>query len=140
MDELHSAFMRYNAALLTLSAQTAAALDLTVSEMAACDHLHLDGPLTAGELGRRVGLSSGSVTALVDRLAARGFVERKPNPADRRSVLIHYVPQDRSVVGRQYAVLQRLGAALGELDGTDRAAVHAFLTRMAEAVMDAGDG
>ena len=135
MDDLHASYLSYNAALLTLSAHVAASLDLTVSEMAALDHLQLDGPLTASDLVKRVGLSSGSVTALVDRLVARGFVTREPNPADRRSVLIRYVPQERAVVGRQYAVLERLGGVLGALDGAERIAVQAFLTRMADAGM-----
>lgn len=41
---------------------------------------------TAKELGAHLDLSSGSVTALVDRMANAGYIQRVPNPDDRRSV------------------------------------------------------
>lgn len=44
------------------------------------------GPTTPGEVAARTGLTSGSVTALVDRLACAGFVVRCRSQADRRSV------------------------------------------------------
>ncbi len=47
------------------------------------------GPLSAGALGRHLGLAAASVTNLVDRLAAKGFVRREPDPDDRRRVLLH---------------------------------------------------
>ena len=133
--DLTRAYMRYNAALLTLSAHLAGELKLTLSEMAVCDHLHLDGPLTPRELGRRINLSSGAVTPLIDRLEARGFVERKPHPSDRRSILVHYLPQEPQVVGRMYAVLGRFQAAANSLSETEKMAVAGFLEAMADAVM-----
>ena len=47
------------------------------------------GPMSAGELGRHTGLAAASVTNLIDRLAAKGFVRREPDPTDRRRVLLH---------------------------------------------------
>lgn len=47
------------------------------------------GPLSAGELGSQTGLAPASVTNLTDRLAARGFLRRAPDPIDRRRVLLH---------------------------------------------------
>jgi DNA-binding MarR family transcriptional regulator len=47
------------------------------------------GPLSAGELGGRTGLAPASVTNLIDRLAAKGFLRREPDPIDRRRVLLH---------------------------------------------------
>jgi len=46
------------------------------------------GPLSAGELGRRTGLAAASVTNLIDRLEARGFLRRESDPADRRRVML----------------------------------------------------
>lgn len=54
-----------------------------------CLHvLHRNGPTTAGALAIRVGLTPGSVTRMVDRLAEAGCVERVPDPSDRRRILI----------------------------------------------------
>ncbi|GGE08583.1 hypothetical protein GCM10011529_13790 [Polymorphobacter glacialis] len=53
-----------------------------------CLHLLEEGPATPGEVAVRTGLTSGSVTALIDRLEGAGFVERRRSCADRRSVEI----------------------------------------------------
>lgn len=56
------------------------------------DILKETGPITAGELAQRVGLTTGSVTSLVDRLEKRGYLTRERHPRDRRKVIIvpHY--------------------------------------------------
>jgi DNA-binding MarR family transcriptional regulator len=46
------------------------------------------GPMSAGELAGHTGLAPASVTNLVDRLEARGFLHREPDPKDRRRVLL----------------------------------------------------
>jgi DNA-binding MarR family transcriptional regulator len=53
-------------------------------ELAALEHLSVTGGLTPGELGHRLGLTSGGVTALAGRLIDAGHVERAPHPRDRR--------------------------------------------------------
>ena len=50
------------------------------------------GPLTAGELGLATGLTSGSVTALIDRLEAGGYVYRQRDEKDRRKGYVHADP------------------------------------------------
>ena len=52
----------------------------------------VDG-LTPKDLGKTLNITTGSVTAMVDRLEAKGFMVRKPNPGDRRSVLLHLSPE-----------------------------------------------
>ncbi|NQU69278.1 MAG: MarR family transcriptional regulator [Rhodospirillales bacterium] len=47
-----------------------------------------DGPLTMGELSRRLMVTNGNVTGLIDRLAREGLVERKPAADDRRRQLV----------------------------------------------------
>jgi DNA-binding MarR family transcriptional regulator len=49
---------------------------------------HPSRPLSAGDIARRTGLATASVTALVDRLERRGFAARRPDPTDRRRVLV----------------------------------------------------
>ena len=53
-----------------------------------------DGPLTPRCIGESIGLTSGSVTALIDRLQKAGLVERRPSKTDRRSIEIG-ITQDR---------------------------------------------
>jgi DNA-binding MarR family transcriptional regulator len=66
----------------------AARQGLSATEEKALDLLERSGPLTAGELARQSGLAPASVTALINRLEAKGFARRVQNPSDRRSVLV----------------------------------------------------
>jgi len=53
-------------------------------ELTALEHLVLRGGLTPGELGHRLGLTSGGVTALTGRLIDAGYVRRERHPSDGR--------------------------------------------------------
>jgi len=46
------------------------------------------GPLSAGEIAKETGLATASVTDLVDRLVAKGYVSRGPHPTDRRRIVV----------------------------------------------------
>ena len=52
------------------------------------DVIQQTGRISAGELADRAGLTSGSVTAVIDRLEAKGYVRRAADPEDRRRVLV----------------------------------------------------
>src|ERR687897_813151 len=87
--------------VLAFAAAMARRTGLGLSEMAALEHLqHSHGGLTPTELGRRLSLSSGAITALVDRLERGGHVERRPNPGDRRSSVVLPVPEGLEEAGR----------------------------------------
>jgi DNA-binding MarR family transcriptional regulator len=59
-------------------------LGLHPADVTALEHLVAFGPLTPGELGHRLGLTSGGVTALTGRLEAAGWVCREQHPTDGR--------------------------------------------------------
>lgn len=67
-------------------------LGVGTSEVVALGFLCDDGPRTPSEIGQRLNLTSGSVTALIDRLEAAAFVSRSQNPDDRRSLLAAATP------------------------------------------------
>ncbi|WP_135548826.1 MarR family transcriptional regulator [Paenibacillus cymbidii] len=69
------------------------------------DILHEKGPITAGELSKLTGLTTGSVTALIDRLEKNGFVQRQPDPKDRRKVIIVPLYENKEDVSRIYLQL-----------------------------------
>lgn len=96
--------------------------------------------LTPGSLSSSLGISTASTTALIDRLAAAGFVERRPHDTDRRSTVI--VPTVRSeqevreALTRMQADLARVADDMSqhELDVVAR-----FLTNMITAVRGTRD-
>ena len=47
-----------------------------------------EGGMTLGDLSRRMMVTNGNVTGLVERLVADGLVARTPGPADRRTVVV----------------------------------------------------
>ncbi|MCI0686405.1 MAG: MarR family transcriptional regulator, partial [Sporichthyaceae bacterium] len=56
------------------------------------DVLDWTGPITAGEQARQLGITSGAVTGVIDRLERGGWVRRAVDPADRRRVIVELVP------------------------------------------------
>lgn len=70
-----------------------------------CLNLLEHGPLTPTEIGRRLDLTSGSVTALIDRLVERELVSRMPAPKDRRSTAIELRPMAFAHLGARYRLI-----------------------------------
>lgn len=85
-------------------------------------------PLTVGELGRELGLSSASVSELVDRLERAGHVRRRRDDHDRRRVLVEPTGATRAMARSVLApVLARLDAALSQRSDAELEVVAAFL-------------
>lgn len=61
--------------------------------------------LSPGRLLRETLVTSGTMTNRVDRLAARGLVERNPDPADRRGVLVRLTPDGKVAVDSAFTAL-----------------------------------
>lgn len=61
------------------------------------------GPLPVNTVGKRVLLTSGSITAAVDRLERRGLVERRASDMDRRARLVHLTGKGRQLIQRAFA-------------------------------------
>lgn len=83
------------------------------------------GPATPTELARRVNLTTGSASRMIDRLERAGFVRRTPDARDRRQVLIHPVPEAVAHVGGQYDSLNERHRR--DLDGFDDDELRAVL-------------
>ncbi|MEP7366199.1 MAG: MarR family transcriptional regulator [Acidobacteriota bacterium] len=85
------------------------------------------GPLPVNEIGRKVLLTSGSITTAVDRLARRGLVVRQNDEQDRRTRVVHLTAQGRALIRKLFARherdMQRAVACLtaGEIASVTRA-------------------
>jgi DNA-binding MarR family transcriptional regulator len=93
------------------------------------------GPLTPRELGALLSLTSGTVTALIDRLEALGWAERELHPNDRRSVVIVGTKKAQKM-GRDELkpYLNAVDAATRELTREERAVVIRFLEDLVEKI------
>ncbi|WP_030528916.1 MarR family winged helix-turn-helix transcriptional regulator [Phycicoccus jejuensis] len=87
--------------------------------------------LSPGQLVAETLVTSGTMTNRVDRLLARGYVERRPDPGDRRGVIVRLTPEGTAVVD---AALDRLLASerelLAELGPDERDGLAALLRRL----------
>jgi DNA-binding MarR family transcriptional regulator len=65
------------------------------------------GPMTPGQVSQATELPSSTTTRVLDRLEAKGMVERRPDPSDRRKVWVHALPFNDERVGAAYAEILR---------------------------------
>lgn len=107
--------------------------DLTPTEMTALEMLTRQhwGP---GELARHLGVSSAAASGIVDRLVARGHVERRTHEADRRRVRVTLTDSGRAeILGH----LLPMFLALHELDSELTAAEREVIDRYLQGAIDA---
>jgi MarR family 2-MHQ and catechol resistance regulon transcriptional repressor len=78
-------------------------LELCGSDFAVLEALLHKGALPVNEIGRKVLLTSGSITVAVDRLEAKGLVERRASADDRRVRIVHLTKEGRKLITRAYA-------------------------------------
>jgi len=71
-------------------------------------YLRKYAPAPVGELVRVFGVKQSTFTSLLDRLERDGLLRREPNPADRRSFLIHLTERGRELTGRLNRLLAKL--------------------------------
>ena len=84
--------------------------------------------LTPGQLVRQTLVTSGTMTNRVDRLTARGLVERLPDPRDRRGVLVRLTADGKAAVdGAFEALLAAEADLLADLSDRDRTQLAGLL-------------
>jgi DNA-binding MarR family transcriptional regulator len=91
--------------VVQLNNVVATQLGVTDTDVQCLHFLALHGPSTAGELAKRVNLTTGSASRMIDRLVVADCVRRVPDPADRRRVLIEPTPSGIERVSAAYSGL-----------------------------------
>jgi DNA-binding MarR family transcriptional regulator len=93
--ELAAAFaaaIRRTGSLMQLMSQAAAdRIGINSTDLNCLNILSFRGQMTAGELARETGLTTASITGVVDRLEEAGYVRRERDPRDRRRVVVRLV-------------------------------------------------
>ena len=90
-------------------------LEMCGSDFAVLEALLHKGPLPVNEIGKKILLTSGSITVAVDRLEKRRLVERRAHGTDRRTRIVHLTMAGRKLITRIYGEhardMERLAAA-----------------------------
>lgn len=105
-------------------------LRLEPKQFGALTVLTSTGPIAQAELARLLGVSGPAVVQVADGLEARGLVERRRDPGDRRTQLLHLLPGAPAVLAEATQVAHdSLGHRLGPIDATGTARLVALLQR-----------
>lgn len=86
--EIQQRMIRFIAGVILYNHAVSAQVGLGASDSQFMTLLQTYGPLTPRQLAEHTGLTSGTITGVIDRLESHGFVTREPDPADRRKVVV----------------------------------------------------
>jgi MarR family 2-MHQ and catechol resistance regulon transcriptional repressor len=115
-------------------------LGLCYSDFAVLEALLHKGPTPVNTIGAKVGLTSGSITAAVDRLALKGLVERREDAADRRARMVHLTAAGRKLASAAFAehvaAMQRATAGLTPAERAQAAELLKKLGLAARAMLE----
>ena len=122
------------------AAASIAALNLGLSDFVALEMLLHKGPMKVNDIGRKVDLTSGSITSAVDRLQARGLVSREVDSEDGRSRIVQLTAKGRTLIRTAFETHSaRLEKAAGGLNMKERRELVALLKKLglsAQALLD----
>jgi DNA-binding MarR family transcriptional regulator len=102
LAELGVRIQAYQSAVDDYDREVARLLGVNETDLRCLELLIGAGELSPSELGARLGLTTGSVTAMLDRLERLGLLGRSPHPVDRRRSVVRMTP---SAVERCYALI-----------------------------------
>jgi DNA-binding MarR family transcriptional regulator len=111
VEALGLAVQRYQRSTQAFDDTVGRLLGLGPSDVRCLDWL-ADGPKTAGQLSKATGLRPAATTALVDRLVAKGLVERVREDTDRRQVLVQMTELGHARTWELYGPLAMEGRKL----------------------------
>ena len=101
--------------------------------LAVAQREHAGDPLTPGDLGDRLGMSSGATTAVVDRLERAGYVRRRRDERDRRRITLHRAERTPALVTAFYDPLEgTMDALVARYTAPELAVVRRFLADVVE--------
>jgi MarR family 2-MHQ and catechol resistance regulon transcriptional repressor len=106
-------------------------LGLCLSDFGVLEALLHKGPLPVNALGAKVLLTSGSMTAAVDRLDRRRLVKRQDDPDDRRARVVHLTAAGRKLIRGLFASHeQAMDSAVSVLTAKERATLLGLLRKL----------
>jgi MarR family 2-MHQ and catechol resistance regulon transcriptional repressor len=127
--------MKAHRALERLAIQSIESFEVGLSEFGVLEMLLHKGPQPVNEIGRRIGLTSGAITAAVDRLESCGLVAREAHPTDRRARVVRLTAAGRAQATRVFAGHKRaMDAVARGLPLDERATLIRLLKKLGTSV------
>ncbi|HEY2593709.1 MAG TPA: MarR family transcriptional regulator [Chloroflexota bacterium] len=117
-------------------AAAVAEVDLAPLQAKALHELEVERPISMRELARRLGSDPSNVTGLIDRLEARGLVERRPDARDRRIKGLALTAAGARLRERLFARLYSAPRSVAELSLRDQRCLKDVLERILSVAPD----
>jgi DNA-binding MarR family transcriptional regulator len=140
MDLQKQVFMaaqEYGVSTVLFRNATGRKLGLNIADVECLSLIYLKGISTPTELARYTGLTSGSATAMLDRLEKAKLIKRKRNPNDRRGVLIEGNEKSTETIGPMVAGMQKVqNKLIASYSEKELEIIADFLTRFTENVKE----
>jgi DNA-binding MarR family transcriptional regulator len=109
-------------------------LGINSTDLECLDFVVMRGPLTAGELAKATGLTTGAITGVIDRLERAGFAQRDRDKDDRRKIRVRALPAIERHIYPLFQPMERAAmSALSSYKDEELAFLLTFLTRLREA-------
>lgn len=110
-------------------------LGMSAGELLALAYLSVDGPLGPTELTRRLHMTTGAMTAMLDRLAERDYVVREPHATDRRRIMVALTKSGRDRIFTQvHGMADQVVAISAELPAEERDVIGRYLDRIGDVI------
>jgi len=130
LKQVEETLRKVGAQSVLLSDTVARLVGVNSTDLECLDLLEMAGPTTAGRLAEHAGLTTGAMTAVIDRLEAAGYARRVRDVEDRRLVRVEALPRNFKHVAGLYRRLADSTARLHEeYDDRQLALVVDYLTR-----------
>jgi DNA-binding MarR family transcriptional regulator len=130
---------RMSTATILFHAAVADRLGISATDVKCYSILRQTGPITAGELAERTGLTTGAITGVIDRLERVALARRVRDLHDRRRIvleLIHNAERERALAQLYEPLGRRINVLVAQYTESERATLLDFLTK-ASAVLEA---
>jgi MarR family 2-MHQ and catechol resistance regulon transcriptional repressor len=113
--------------------------DVGLSDFAVLEMLLHKGPQPVNAIGRRIELTSGAITAAVDRLESRGLVRREAHESDRRARIVCLTPKGKEEAVKAFAIHRTaMDVAASALSNTERATLIRLLKKLGKSAAVSG--
>ena len=123
--------MKAHRSLVRHAERSIASLDMCISDFGVLEVLLHKGSQSISEIGRRVELTSGSITTAIDRLEQRGLVARAAHALDRRARVVDLTPDGKGLITQVFAThKQAMEHAAQGLSKAERATLIALLKKL----------